>query len=68
MKVKYFVITYQKPGTAPTDPNVPEMPSIKLASHSTQPPSVRFEPRPEFVIGSSYRKIAKFTNYIKYIY
>lgn len=48
------------PGTAPTAPYAPEQPSMMLASHSTWPCSVRFEPRPAFVIGSSYSKGTKF--------
>lgn len=45
------------PGTAPTAPNAPESPSIILASHSTWPSSVKFEPRPAFVFGSSCKNI-----------
>lgn len=40
------------PGTAPTAPNAPELPSMILASHSTSPSSVKFDPLPAFVHGS----------------
>lgn len=44
------------PGTAPTAPNAPESPSMILASHSTWPSSVKFEPCPAFVLGSSFKE------------
>ena len=41
------------PEIAPTAPNVRELPSIRLASHSTVPVRVRFEPTPALVRGES---------------
>ena len=54
--------TYFIPGTAPTAPNAPESPSIILASHSTWPSSVKLEPWPAFVLGSSFNKTTKATS------
>lgn len=45
------------PLTAPTAPNCKLLPSITLASHSTVPSQVRFDPNPAFVIGESSRTI-----------
>lgn len=44
----------QVPWIAPTAPKEPVLPSMMLASHSTWPLSVKFEPRPAFVMGSSW--------------
>jgi len=41
------------PGNAPTAPKAPDDPSMMLASHSTCPSSVKFDPLPAFVISSS---------------
>lgn len=41
------------PLTAPTAPYCKLLPSITLASHSTVPFNVRFDPNPAFVIGES---------------
>lgn len=41
------------PLTAPIAPYCKLLPSITLASHSTVPFKVRFEPNPAFVIGES---------------
>lgn len=38
------LIGFLMPLTAPTAPKVPSLPDIKLASHSTVPDSVKFEP------------------------
>jgi len=39
--------------TAPTAPHSKVVPSIRLASHSTVPFHVRFDPQPAFVNGES---------------
>jgi len=45
------------PPTAPTAPNCKLLPSITLASHSTVPFKVRFDPNPAFVMGESSNTI-----------
>lgn len=44
------------PDKAPTAPNTSDVPSIMLASHSTWPSSVKLDPRPAFVLGSSFER------------